>query len=779
MLNRIITWAVAAPAELAHDGARPALPIFFHAGVPARIGALCALALLLGAAPGCRTSPQAKEQRFLQRGQAQMAKKDYARAALEFRSAAQAMPNDAEPYYQWGLAALGLGDGNNAVQAFRKTLQLNPKHTAAQLKMAELMVASRRKELVEEGAANLNTVLAASPDNPEALDAMALAEIELGKTQDAANRLEATLEKFPSHLSSSVALARLKLRDRNFPEAEAVLKNAVASAPQSSPAALALGQLYVLLGQNDKAEAGFRKAIALDPKNATALLGLASLQMAGKRVDEADRTYRQVSALENKQLRPLHAIFLYRNGKQDAGLAELEKLAKSDPEDRNVRTLLVSAYLERKRADRALDVLTAAIKRNPKDSVDLLQKSELDLQAGQVAQAEQQLKQVLHLEPNSAAAHYALAGVYRKQGSRLSENQELNNTLHADAGMLQARLLLSGNLRAQRQFTSALQICDEAPAQQKNNLALLIERNWALLGNGSTAEVRAVLDRMLHAQRTPSVILQDGALRLQLKDYAGAPTDAEEVLKTNPEDLSAALLAANTYAAEGHPDKAIARLRQLAESRPQSAPLHLLLGEWQTSEKQFSDARRSFEAAKSADPNSHGADLGLAQLDLQDNKTDAARQRLEAIVKVDSKNVPALLLLAHLDEQAANRVDAVARYRAVLAVDAANLEALNDLAYNLAQQNPDEALPLAQQAAEIAPDNPAVQDTLGFVFYRKGDYRNAINYVKTAVTKEPTPRRQFHLAMCYSKSGDQNLAAKTMAAALEKDPNLPKTEHGW
>jgi len=740
---------------------------------------LAALALFLSAAPGCRTSPQAKEQRFLRRGQAQMAKKDYARAALEFRSAAQAMPNDAEPYYQWGLAALASGDGNSAVQAFRKTLQLNPKHNAAQLKLAELMLASRRKELVEEAAGNLRGVLAASPDNPEALDAMALAEIELGKPEDAAKRLEATLEKFPSHLTSSVALARLKLRDKNFTEAEAVLKNAVASAPQSSPAALALGQLYVLLGQNDKAEAGFRKAVALDPTNATALLGLAGFQMAGKRVDEADRTYQQVAALGNKQLRPLHAIFLYRSGKKDAGLAELEKLAKSDPDDRNVRTLLVGAYVDRKRTDSALAVLNAAIKRNAKDTNALLQKSELDLQAGRASQAGQQLKQVLHLEPNSAAAHYALAAVYRVQGSHLSENQELNSALKADPGMLQARLQLAGNLRAQGQYKSALQTCDEAPAPQKSNLTLLIERNWSLLADGSSAELRATLDRMLRAQRVPVVILQDGALRLLQKDYAGARADAEEVLKTSPEDLRAALLITNSYAAEGHRDKGIARLRQLTESRPQSAPLHLLLGEWLSREKQIPEARKAFEAAKNAAPASVGADLGLAQLDLQESKTDAARQRLETVVQVDPKNVPALLLLAHLDELAANRAGAVTRYRAVLAVDSANLEALNDLAYNLAQQNPDEALPLAQHAAEIAPDNAAVQDTLGFVFYRKGDYRNATNYVKTAVSKEPTPRRQFHLAMCYSKSGDRNLAAKTMAAALEKDPNLPKTEHGW
>jgi cellulose synthase operon protein C len=204
-------------------------------------------------------------------------------------------------------------------------------------------------------------------------------------------RLETTLE-FPARLNSAVALARLKLRDKNFPEAETVLKNAVASAPKSSPAELALAQLYAATGQKDKAEAGYRKAIELDSQNAAALLDLAALQVAGNRTDEADRTYQQVAALRsNKQFRPIHAIFLYRTGKKDAGLAELEKLGQSDPDDRNLRTLLVSAYLDRKQTDRAVAVLNAALKRNSEDTSALLEKSELDLKAGRTSDAEQQL----------------------------------------------------------------------------------------------------------------------------------------------------------------------------------------------------------------------------------------------------------------------------------------------------------------------------------------------------------------------------------------------------
>jgi cytochrome c-type biogenesis protein CcmH/NrfG len=83
-------------------------------------------ALVLIASTSCTVSPKAKEAKYLKRGQAQMAKKDYERAALEFRTAAQAMPSDAEPFYQLGLAYLQGSNPAGAVAAFRQATQLNP-----------------------------------------------------------------------------------------------------------------------------------------------------------------------------------------------------------------------------------------------------------------------------------------------------------------------------------------------------------------------------------------------------------------------------------------------------------------------------------------------------------------------------------------------------------------------------------------------------------------------------------------------------------------------------
>ena len=128
---------------------------------------------------------------------------------------------------------------------------------------------------------------------------------------------------------------------------------------------------------------------------------------------------------------------------------------------------------------------------------------------------------------------------------------------------------------------------------------------------------------------------------------------------------------------------------------------------------------------------------------------------------------------------AGNRAVAISRYRTILGLDNSNPAALNNAAYLLAFDNPDEALALAQRAAEVAPDSPAIQDTLGWVYYRKGIYRSAIVHLTAAVNKEPTPRRRFHLAMSYIRAGDSSVGKNMLTTALHDDPKLPETEQGW
>jgi tetratricopeptide (TPR) repeat protein len=308
---------------------------------------------------------------------------------------------------------------------------------------------------------------------------------------------------------------------------------------------------------------------------------------------------------------------------------------------------------------------------------------------------------------------------------------------------------------------------------------LIAERNWALLEMGNNKELRPVLDEMLRNDRSAEFELQDAYLRLQTRDYGGARASAGEVLLQLPQEARAAGILAQSYAAQIPPAKVAEKLSETVTSYQTSLPLKQLVGEWYLRADNLSEARKTFEAIKAANPQYRAADLALADIDRREKRMDPARQRLNGVLKDDPKNIAALLQLATVEDESGNRDGAIAIYRSVLDIDSANLGGLNNLAYDLAFENPDEALRFAQQAAERAPENAFIQGTLGWVYYRKGAYSSAVRYLEAAVAKDPTPQRRFHLAMSYLKSGDRTRGQQMLATALQEDPALPKTERGW
>ena len=286
-----------------------------------------------------------------------------------------------------------------------------------------------------------------------------------------------------------------------------MLKEAAAAAPQSWEAALALGEFYVSLQQNAKAEPEIRRALRLAPNNGPALMSLGRILVAEKRMGEAEQTYKQLAALPEKDYRPLYALFLYRSGRHDAALSEFEKQAKSDPNNRNARSLLVSAYVNMNKVSDAENVLAAALKKNPKDNEALLQQGELYLKLGKAVEAEKDLNEFLRFNPDSAEAHSALADAYRLQGQDRKEREELSKALQLAPGQVAIRLALARSFRAAHQPKSALDAIDQTPSAQNGLLALVIERNWALLDLGNMTEAKTGIDRVLSRFKTPEVLL--------------------------------------------------------------------------------------------------------------------------------------------------------------------------------------------------------------------------------------------------------------------------------
>jgi cytochrome c-type biogenesis protein CcmH/NrfG len=192
---------------------------------------------------GCNLSPEAKEAKFLAKGKKEFDKRNYAVAILDFKNASEAKPWDAEPNYQLGLSHQAGGDIRLAALYLGKATELNPRHTGAQLKLAQLMVAaSGDKETLEAAQKHAQAVLALLPDDPDALNVLALADLRLGKPESAQSWLERALRKSPGDVTSWALLAQVKAARNDIAGAENALRQASTNAPKSSEARRYLGE---------------------------------------------------------------------------------------------------------------------------------------------------------------------------------------------------------------------------------------------------------------------------------------------------------------------------------------------------------------------------------------------------------------------------------------------------------------------------------------------------------------------------------------------------------
>jgi tetratricopeptide (TPR) repeat protein len=732
------------------------------------------LLVLLTVCAACSQSAGAKKARFMESGRRLYDQGDYSRAVIEWKNAEALANGDPEPDYWLGMGYLAVGNLPLAISSFHKAALINPKHAAAQLRLAELLTLSNDPDVLNDAVKRLQTVLNTA-SSVNALNTMALTEFKLGKADDSQKYLDEALEKFPQELSSYVILAKIKIAKQDFDGAEEVLKKAIAASPKSVDAHIALGAFYVSTQRDKEAEDLFRQAVDLDKKSGSALYELAVLEYRTGRKGEAEQIFRQLSTFQDPSLKPLHAIYLLKEGDQTGAIAEFEKLVKDNPKVPDLRSKLIAAYWVTKQMDQVERTLNAVLKKNPKDLEAVLQRGELYVATGKYAQAEADLNMVLGLRPDSAQVHYVFAKLSQARGADLAYRQGLAETLRLEPGLLQARLELAERLRGISP-ESALKTLNETPAGQKSALAVLIARNWALKDLKDFDELRYNVKVGLAAARTPELLMQDGFVKIADRDFAGARASIEEGISAAPADPHGVEALVALYNAQNQSAELAKRLQQIAQNS-RSPEIKYYVGGWLLQNGKRDQARELFLAAKSADPGFHEADFALALMDVSDGKLDQARTAMNALILYKDQDSGLRIEEAAIEAATNHIPEAIEQYRKVLAIDQTNLFALNNLAYLLANTNQsDQALAYAQKAKELGAGQPEVEDTLGWVLYRRAIYGEAVNHLEAAVKKSSDPAIQYHLGLAYVKTGKRDQGEKVLRNALKLAPNLMEAQ---
>ena len=308
--------------------------------------------------------------------------------------------------------------------------------------------------------------------------------------------------------------------------------------------------------------------------------------------------------------------------------------------------------------------------------------------------------------------------------------------------------------------------------------------------NPGSAEVRMQLGRELAAER-------------KLADAREQFREAESRLKNDPQASYAIGLL--SLQLEDFADAQLAFTRALKAGYREPAAVYLGLGQAAEGLKRFDEAITWYKKVDSGDW--VRAQLKIATLLARQQGLAAGREYLQRIetrspedriqvIQVEAqllrdakewKETFAMLTKA-VDEypdsyelrydlamasERVNRIDILeTQLRRVMEMKPDYAHAYNALGYTLAEKTERlaEAKELIEKALKLAPDDPFILDSLGWVHYRLGQVPEALRHLQHAYSTRPDPEIAAHLGEVLWKSGQHDEARKVWRAALTDNP---------
>ena len=154
-----------------------------------------------------------------------------------------------------------------------------------------------------------------------------------------------------------------------------------------------------------------------------------------------------------------------------------------------------------------------------------------------------------------------------------------------------------------------------------------------------------------------------------------------------------------------------------------------------------------------------------------------AKRPLEAIKRLEAANermpdtVEIKYELAMMYERNERLNDTERLLREVIALDPGHAHSYNALGYSLADRNQrlPEALKLITRALEIAPNDPFIMDSMGWIKFRLGDYVTAVQYLEKAYRVRPEADIAAHLGEALWMLGQRDAAIEIWKKALAKE----------
>jgi tetratricopeptide (TPR) repeat protein len=685
-------------------------------------------------------SKETKKARLLGEANSYFKAGNYDKAKLAYINVLQLDPQNALAYEKIGAM---WQDDNAPLQAgafLAKASELDPKNAQNRVRLARCYLAIGQFAAAKKEALK---ILEQAPDNSDAISALA----EAARSNEDIEGAWEQLQKFPkkNDVSFHLALANLSLHKGDVAAATEAVRQALVADPNSSAAHMAMGDLYLFQKDQKQAIQEYKKAADLAPIRSVERLKYAAFMSATGGNEETRRVATEMTRQAPDYLPGwlLLAELASKDKKYDDALSLLENVFSRQPQYVDGHRLQSDILLAKGEPKKAIEVLERVDQANPGSPLVKYELARAYLSDNNLNQAKAALEQAISANPNYPDPIMLLAEINLRSGHADMVIKPMTDLLKRTPELKDAALRLAVAYGALDRFDDATVVLQE------------------------------------QAKLAPQDVRIQAALGLtfrQAKRYEEARQAFQKAAQLAPDNLPIVDQLVELDLLDKRYDAARQTVRRQFEKTPDAPAAHFLQGKILATEGKWDASEAELRKTLQLDPNYSSAYDLLVQTYIAANKLPQAVSQLQAELSKNPNNAPALTTLALVYERMQDYPKARDAYEKLLSINPNFVTALNNLACLYTEQlnNLGKAYELARKARDLQGQDAAVGDTLGWVLYKRGDYQQALPILQESAEKAAdNPEIQFHLGMTAYMMGQTDVAKAALRKAAASDKDFP------
>jgi len=781
------------------------------------------LALVLAASlflAACE-SPEQRAQNYYEQGIKFFEEGNLVKAKIELRNALQIDKKLAPAWFALAKIDEKKRDWRAVVKSLTNVVSLDPKHVQANLKLGNLYLLGGDTATALKFS---DTSFELAPENAEVLALRAAVLFKLNDGKRAKAAATKALEIDPKNVGAVIVLAAGSMKSGDAAKALEIVESGLKQNGRDIGLHLFKIRALEVLKDNQGIETAFKKLVELYPKTASFQQALARFYLQQGDKGKAEQEIRNIAAKNLDDFTAGINVVRFVGSLRgvEAAQKELEGIIAKGGNTYKYQLAMAQLYTSQSEPDKALSLLRKLVEQEKSTENEIpakIQLSRLLLATKNTKEAEDLIENILRKDEKNISALMLRASTRLGQNKLDAAIADLRAVLSEEPRSIPALLLLS---RA-HELSGSIELADERlavaakTANYTPNVGLRYVQFLAKRGFFERAEdvAQEVLTRNPNNIQALTVMAQ---MKLRSQDWIGAEEISEKIRKLDSKNrVSKQILGASlggqqkfnasievlreaynetpnaiqpmtsliqAYVRGNKIKEAEKFLDAVLEADPKNAGAHILRGRLYLVTKQAKKGEASFEAAIAAQPTSVIGYRALTGLYLGQRKFDKANELLQqGLEKITGRESFVLrLLYATVLEQTGKIEDAIAQYEKLIEQQPGSTVVSNNLASLYSETRSDEksldrALVLSRQFRNSKV--PQFKDTLGWTYFRRGEYSTAIPLLQEAALGLPNNSLvRYHLGMSYLENKQNKEAAKELEKALElaKDTKFPQRE---